>query len=99
MEGYRKQQAKALLNRGVTLPRGQEQPDLGTTFLSFLQRNASSDDIAKYRAKLVQLLQSSLKYDAAVILPKVAAIPQLQTEKAILLSSVSCVVFLLQIVL
>ncbi|KAG0099845.1 transforming growth factor, beta receptor associated protein 1 [Podila epicladia] len=49
-------------------------------------RNASSDEIAKYRTKLVQLLQSSFKYDAAVILPKVVAIPQLQTEKAILLS-------------
>ncbi|KAG0350422.1 transforming growth factor, beta receptor associated protein 1 [Podila minutissima] len=86
VEGYRKHQEKALLNRGVSLPRGQEQSDLGTTFLSFLQRNASSDEIAKYRTKLVQLLQSSFKYDAAVILPKVIAIPQLQTEKAILLS-------------
>ncbi|KAF8953259.1 hypothetical protein BGZ52_000614 [Haplosporangium bisporale] len=86
VEGYRKHQEKALLNRGVTLPRGQEQPDLGTSFLSFLQRNASSDDIAKYRAKLVQLLQSSSKYDATAILPKVVAIPQLQTERAILLA-------------
>ncbi|KAF9388781.1 transforming growth factor, beta receptor associated protein 1 [Podila verticillata] len=86
VEGYRKHQEKALLNRGVTLPRGQEQPDLGISFLSFLQRNASSDDIAKYRAKLVQLLQSSSKYDAAAILPKVVAIPQLQTERAILLA-------------
>lgn len=95
MEGYRKHQEKALLNRGVTLPRGQEQPDLGISFLSFLQRNASSDDIAKYRAKLVQLLQSSSKYDAAAILPKVVAIPQLQTERAILLAYVCRILFLL----
>ncbi|KAG0343263.1 hypothetical protein BG004_005429 [Podila humilis] len=86
VDGYQKLQEKVLLERGVSLSRKHVQSDLGITFLSFLQRNASSDDISKYRSKLVQLLQSSSKYDAEALLPKVSALPQLQSEKAAILS-------------
>ncbi|KAF9428575.1 transforming growth factor, beta receptor associated protein 1 [Podila epigama] len=88
VDEYRENQKRTMLNHGVTMPRVQRPSDLGTTFLSFLNHHAASDDISKYRAKLVQLLQTSSKSDAETILPKVNAIPQLQTEKAILLSCV-----------
>lgn len=58
------------------------------TFLSYLQSKSTADPISNYRAKLSQLLQSTLVLDTDEILAKVKEIVILRYEVALLLARV-----------
>ncbi|KAG0224780.1 transforming growth factor, beta receptor associated protein 1 [Mortierella sp. GBA43] len=88
MTGFKKAQERLVLGLDKNGQRSEgsvAEPTRGT-FVSVIQANAKSDAVCSYRAKLIQILQSSALYNPSDFLPQVEAVAQLEFEKAILLS-------------
>ena len=63
--------------------------DSANTYLSFLLNQPAEDLLSQERAKLINFLQSSMRYDAGIALNKLLEIQILKAELAIVYGKVS----------